>query len=259
MRVPMSVLSKHTKAYVQELIGGYLRQEGFVNRNQNGVHWYRIVNNEVFQAIFLRPLYWDLPIILELYYCCHPLYIQPEFPQNLKSYTTHRSIEAVRYVNILVKPGDCKPYSPEILVLCPNDPFKGKDMVQECVELLNSVCTAQACYDLHKTDYHNVAREQNWPMDYMFQRRLSVDFIEEAVFYDDHEIYPHCLPWINKEFERYERFQKVRKMNEHEKSIECVLKRLYQMFLNGTREEYLDYLKSRQEENISLIHRKLKL
>ena len=259
MRAPISILSKHIKAYVESVVGDNLRREGFINRNGNGTDWHRVLNGEVYQALFFRPVFSYLPIMLQVHYCCHPLYIEPFFPQNLKSpIGPPRSIEAAGYTQTIIKRCGESVYSPEIAVRCPSDEYKGKDMIMSCVELLNSISTAEACYMYHKQDYYRVAQEQNWTMEYMFLRRLSVDFIEEAVFYNDQDVFPYCLPWINQEFERYALFRKVRRANEYEEAVEFVLKKLNRMFLDGTRDEYLDYLKQRQEENISLLYKKIK-
>ena len=47
-----SMLFEHTQRFMREVMADRLREEGFVSYKGEDIHWYRLVNNEVVQAIY---------------------------------------------------------------------------------------------------------------------------------------------------------------------------------------------------------------
>ena len=76
-----SMLFEHTQRFMREVMAERLREEGFVSYKGEDIHWYRLVNNEVVQAIYFVTRHASLYSGggFELCYGCHPMFISPIF------------------------------------------------------------------------------------------------------------------------------------------------------------------------------------
>ena len=88
--------------------------------------------------------------------------------------------------------------------------------------------------------------------------RISADFMDEVVYMDDQELYPHCEKRITSELQRYERAQNIRKLSKVEIADRESLSRLRGAILENKREDHLGYLQERANQNLRQFQRKMK-
>ena len=69
-------LFEHMQRYAREVFAERLRQEGFSSYKGQDVHWYRIVNNEVIQAIYFVAFNSAPCTFAEIKYGCHPFFVR---------------------------------------------------------------------------------------------------------------------------------------------------------------------------------------
>ncbi|MBQ3505023.1 MAG: hypothetical protein IJA75_10040 [Oscillospiraceae bacterium] len=253
----MKILNEHAKNYIHAVMADSLRQEGYVSKDEKDLHWYRVINGDVLQAVFFYTHWAALPMFMAIGYSCHPLFITPEYPKNVHMPSMLRSLEAVNPGKQLVKQNGNTVYSPDAAITCPADHFRGADILESILDQLNDIRTVEQCYAVHKQRYRQAAELLNLSREEMYHN-LSTDFMDEAVFLDDQELYPYCSACIPKELARYARAQETRKLWNIEKYELNALNHLKEAIIDKKREEHLAYLQERQEINIRQLKRRVK-
>ena len=69
-------------------------------------------------------------------YGCHPLFIAPEYPNNVYIPSTLRSREALNPGRMIMKQENNAVFMPDAAVTCPNDEFQGSDILLDILEKL---------------------------------------------------------------------------------------------------------------------------
>lgn len=251
------IINEHAQKYVRAVMADQLRQEGFASKNGNDLQWYRVVDGNVLHAVFFSTQWAKLPLFMNIAYSCHPLFITPEYPSGVHMPTMLRSLEAVNPGRPITKLSNNAVYSPAAAVTCPNDAYKGSDILADILSRLNDARTVEQCYEVHKQRFHRAAEHLNKPVEEMYWR-FSVDFMDEVVFFDDQELYPYCEDRIKREIERYNKAQSTRKLWNIEKYEIESLSHLKKAVLDHEPAEHLLYLEQKQISNIQQLKRKVK-
>ncbi len=260
-----SMLFEHTQRFMREVMADRLRAEGFVSYKGEDIHWYRLVNNEVVQAIYFVTRHASLCSggAYEICYGCHPMFISPIFQKSPYFYGMPSDEQMYYRVPELV-PGSTflgfhglllhgicnRPYRiPDVMIECPKDKNNGLDVLELVFPTLDKVQTPYACYEMHKSRREN--RE-----DYGFGVEPASVFVDEVIFWEDKELYEPCYKFT-KTFGSYLRSVKDRgkplgKMFTEE--LDNLL-RQQRVFEEGRREEHLQFLKEREQKNFKLLEK----
>lgn len=257
MAVDKKLLEEHARIYIREIMAERLCREGFVSRTGEGFHWYRVVNGDVLQAVYFYTRWAALPMFMAIGYGCHPLFIAPEYPKGIHMSSMLRSLEAVNPGKQLAKQNGNTVYAANAAITCPDDAFQGADILQSILDQLNEIRTVEQCYGVHKQRYLKTAELLNLAKEEMYHN-LSTDFMDEAVFLGDQELYPYCKAHILKELARYEKVQGTRKLWNVEKYEWNALEHLKEAIIDQKRDEHLAYLQERKEANIRQLKRRVK-
>lgn len=249
-------LNDHAQRYVREVMANQLLSNGYVSKGNQDLHWYRIVNSDMVQAVYFYTQWAAGPIMMAIGYASHPLFIAPEYPKNLYMPTMLRSLEAVNPGRMILKQKNLGCYAPDIAVSCPNDEYKGSDIIEDILARLDKISTIEECYNMHKQEYIKVAELVNLPAEEVFWN-MSADFMNEVVYMDDSELYSRCVIRITKELARYEKAQQVRKLWNVEKADLESLNRLKSAIIDGKRQEHLDYLENQRQANLRQLIKKV--
>lgn len=252
----MGALNTHAQNYVRAIMAEELRQRGFVSKNGMDLHWYRIIDGKVIQTVLFYTRWAAIPIIMGIAYSSHPLFIAPEYPSNVYLSSMMRSREAVNPGRMIIKEENNAVFLPDAAVTCPNDSFKGLDILLSILEKLENIKSVEACYSYHKQEYLSVAECLSVPRENAF-KLISTDFMDEVVYVDDRELYPNCESRIITELQRYEKAQSVRKLWNVEKADIESLTRLRAAIMQNKRMEHLIHLQERANTNARRFAKKL--
>lgn len=256
-------LFEHMQRYTREVFADRLRKEGFSSYKGQDVHWYRIVNNEVIQAVYFVAFNCTPCTFAEIKYGCHPLFVPPIFQKSPIINDLWDHVQISEFIPEVV-PGSTtygvdrlllyseynnRPYRvPDALIMCSPDQNNGLDVLEKLLSVLNRTTTALACYEFHK----ELSRQLSAP-DF---RIWSTYFVDEALYFEDKELFPCC-----REFARNEAWQlenaiekgfhipKMYRQSWERGSI------LNQVFESGNFEEHLHALQERAQQNLRLLER----
>ena len=144
-----SVLLEHVQRYIRSTVAEKLREQGFISKGNDDIHWYRVINGNVIHAIYFYTEYNYLPVVLEIGYGGHPLFITPQFPAG--PYLRNKPGNEVLYPRyVLMAQHNNMCYSEDILVTCPKDESVIDGILSKVLDTLDAVVTPRDCYDLHK-------------------------------------------------------------------------------------------------------------
>lgn len=254
-----ALINAHAKNYIHAVMSEQLHRDGYARKGEKGFHWYRVIDGSFLQTIYFYTQWKAMPIFMSIGHGCHPLFIPPEYPTGLQV-SMQRSYEVVNPGRVIGKRGENisnSIFSPEAAVMCPNDQFRGGDILASVLEMQNGIHTIEQCYAMHKQRHIKVAEHLHLPSEETFQR-VSADFMTEAVFFDDTELFPVFIPRINSEIDRYTKAQESRQLWNIEKYDLEVFLHLKKAVIEHQREDFLIYLRERQTDNIAALRRRVK-
>lgn len=257
-------LFEHMQRYTREVFAERLRQEGFSSYKGQDIHWYRLVNNEVIQAVYITASSVAPCTFAEIKYGCHPLFISPIFqkspimngledlvqisyliPERIPNSTKDGVERFLLYdFNMLIRAYR----EPDVLIMCSPEQNYGLDVLEKLLAVLNQTTTPLACYELHK----DLRRRLSFPS---FRVR-STYFVDEVLYWKDEELYPYCREFVKAEAERLENAKN--KGFTIPKAYKQSWERGYalnQVFEQGNFEEYLHTLQEQEQRNLRLLER----
>jgi len=251
------ILNDHAKRYISEVMAVQLTARGYVSRNNEGLHWYRIINGDLLQAVYFYSQWAKLPILMGVGYGCHPLFIAPEYPRGIYMGSIWRSLEAFNPGRMLFKQINRANYTADVAVTCPDDESCGADILSDVLQRMDSIHNIEESYFMHKQAYIGAMQHLGLHETDAF-RNISTDFMDEVVYFNDRELYPKCISRITSELERYERAQKVRKLHNVEIADVNAILRLKTAIIDGNREPHIQHLQLLQQKNLSQLAMKVK-
>lgn len=255
-KIKRTILNDHASRYIRGVMSEQLLDRGYISKNDEHLHWYRLVDGNILQAVYFYSQWAAMPILMGIGYGCHPLFIAPEYPTGIHMGSMRRSREALNPGRMLMKQQNRAHFAPDMAVTCPDDAFCGADILEDILSQLDQVHNLQECYQMHKRTHIEIIRLLELPEEKTFQN-MSADFMNEVVFMDDRELYPHCIERIERELQRYERAQKVRKLVKAELEDIEMLNRLKSAIAGGEREQHLAYLQELQQSNMKKLLKKV--
>ncbi len=256
-------LFKHMQRYTSEVFAEHLRREGFFSYKGQDVHWYRLVNKEVIQAVYFVAFHAAPCTFAEIRYGCHPLFIPAIFqksplmsglPDNVQTSSlipeniSSRTPDGVERL-LLYSLYNNRPYhATDALIMCSPEQNNGLDILHKLLSVLSRTTTSRACYELHK----ELRQRLSFPN---FSVK-STYFVEEALYWKDTEMYSYCREFVKKEAQCLENAIKkgVSIPQIYKQSWEHG-KVLNQVFEDGDFEEYLSTFQARAQQNLRLLER----
>ncbi len=228
---------EHVRKYISAVFQQRLIEEGFFS--DNGINWYRIAQGEVIHGIYFYSSYPMLPAALNIGYGCHPMFIAPHISSD--PYLYGRPGDEVIYPGKLNMKAANTIFSMDAMVLCPDDEFKGLDILEAVLSDIDGCNTVSDCYALHKQWKDSQIQNQNF-------LNVSTSFLDEVVYFDDRELYPMCAKWIRSRTESLRAAQETSKLWEGHEAELKELEILAPAILQGKRQEHLQLLAQRSEE-----------
>ena len=250
-----TIINIHAKRYVQEVFEARLREEGFVCPDDKYLCWYRAKNNEVLNSVIFCTSFPEMPLFLDIGYEFAPFFIDPIYIRNVNynQYFCDRRDSFRKQFLLEAKPSTKAPYSEDIWVSAPIDGGRGLYTFDEVLlPKFESAVSIEDCYSIHK-QYH-VDDSKQWGKMLLFE--ASREFIDEAIYLDDSEIYPYCRARIEKVVKVLKAIVAKKPNNQKWKDELKHWEQLYTAFFDDAREEYLLILERRKEEITKKLRKK---
>ena len=253
------LIFEHGQRYVTEVLADSLREEGFISNND--VHWYRLVNTQIVQSIFFQTPFTFFPILMDISCGCHPLYIVPEFPKGVYIYSTNYYTSSKREIfgriggTMSADPSKSNAiYSKDACVMCATDDCGKRETIGKILNKLESINTEDECYQMHKNFYLEAFSQ--YP-DRDLSHTLTLDFMDEVVYFNDSEMYSVCEKRITNQLACIDKIKQDKGLP---KSWEKEMNRyisLKEAIIDGERDKHLRYLDSQRQKTIKLLQKKV--
>ena len=224
-----TIKKKYMQCYAQATMADKLKAQGFTSYNDENLSWYKIVNNEILQTVFIYSRWHYFPLLVTLVYGVHPLFIMPPLPHKVVElgWAGDRETESlVRYTDLR------KVFSDEISVQCPATEGCGAELLDTVVfPVFAQTNTIEDAYTFFKNRY--LTSDWAWV--------VTSDFIDMAIWMNDKDMYPHCNDTIM-------RLQNVSIGRYWLKSDAKRNQLQYEAIVEGKRDEYLKVLEKRKTQ-----------
>lgn len=254
-----TVINAHTKQYVQQVFERRLREEGFVCPDDKLLCWYRIKNQEVVNSLIFCSAWTQLPLFLDIGYESAPLFTEPVYIPNVNfNETVHFRHDCFQRTGNFeagsFKNANLIPYSPDIQIYAPGHAGRGIYTFDEILlPFFEQTATIEACYCAHK-QFH---LDHDTRLGGRLFGDASREFIDEAVYLDDAEVYPYCTDRIDNAIMLYTELTQRKPKDQKLPEILNHWEQLKVAIGDGGRKEYLDVLNSRKERNIAKLSKRL--
>ena len=254
-----------SQQYIRAVFADRLREEGFVSPNSCDFMWYRVVNQEVINSIFFYTGSRYEPISLRMGYGVHPLFITPYVPKDV--YTRNPPYNLVIFSDEVIlseerpnigERGHAIFYAGDYWVDMPMGKDKGLYTFDGIIlPQMENTRTQRACFDLHKELV--LSEPVIYPKDMLITldrklNRASGDYFDEAIFFNDQELFPDYYKKAKERLDRILADPKRKKTKQQKEDLERRRQQV-EVFAGGPREPYLEVLAQRRLKNIALLQK----
>lgn len=260
-RVSSADLLSYAQEYIRAVFSDVLLQEEFISPDGKNTIWYRVVNKEVVNTICFYTRSLSQPIMLEMGYGIHPLFVEPFRTAKVYLNDFPFNFEVLHAQRIVSRDGQCggRYYSSNIPIMIPHGKDRGLYTLEGiALPKMNSVKTALDCYELHKLRY-----QENKPTDkkfnITFEQRLSTcstDFINEGIFFEDEALYPIFRNLVTERIQNAESYDEKMRRSKWGKTRLHHLEYQKKALFEDNRGDFLDSMEQQKANVIDLLERK---
>ena len=228
-----------------------LRNAGFVSYKGEDLSWYKVVGKDVIHSVYIFSSWDMMPLLLQIGYGVHPLFIPAPIPQKVVFHSTW-SDEVMQEVFADAKR---RIYDEKTEVMC----FSTKEMGAELLDtdvfpIFKQAKTKETTYEFHKQKCLDLIRrikEENPNAE--IQIMGSNWLVDEAIYFDDNNMQEMLL---NQLYHQKEWLQSSKIPPQREKRLTWLCAQL-NAIEGGKREEFLELLEGRKKRFIGELQRKL--
>lgn len=239
---------EHLKRWSEKYCAEKLRKQGFVDYNQDALCWYKVLNGEVLQAVFI---FNNTPFVpLNPTYCCvmHPLFVDVPIPYKVSIRGTISEDDGFPvYLDTpqIEESEDCR-------VMATDSPGGGSERLDQVIfPTFSKASTLEEVYAYFKTNWWNYdwcfsAKDggEEHKLNYRFS--LTRPMIAMAIYLDDQEMYPHCV----------KRLEECKRAGRFCRDMDWVVSALAAI-QEGNREEFLQGLEKTKKKMCKKLEKKL--
>jgi len=190
---------KTLKICSQQWFSPKLEKAGFVSFRNEGLSWYRVIDQELLQCVYLFTTSSLLPASLVIGYACHPFYLKPPIPQKLliRDHVHDELLTAVYLPTPQRQTG---------ALLCPDTDEHGAEVLDQIIlPKLNQINTFEDAYAMHKQYWLDMI--SNYQREYQVTtlppgQKTSISFAIETVVTQDEEMLPICIAQMEQYVQR---------------------------------------------------------
>ena len=247
----------YVQKYVHDIFADTLKQEGFVSPDGKDTIWYRGVNHEVVNTVCFFTRWSGIPISLWMGYGIHPLFVEPfrtntvyipDYPYNYEKLNALEPLSKEQMHHYVY-------YALDVPVHVPKYSDKGLYTLEGIIlPKMNAVKTERDCYELHKARYLD-----NFGPDFMAKTMISLDFVNEAIFFEDTELYPGLQNLVLKWLQQHENYDEELRNSKWAKERRVHLEYQKKALLEDDREAFLESMAQRRNKTVDLLQKKFKI
>lgn len=239
---------EHLKRWSEKYCADKLRNQCFVDYNQDALCWYKVINGEILQAVFI---FNDWPLVpLKPTFCCvmQPLFtdIPVPFKASIRgSISNDDGFPVYLDFPLVVESEQCQ-------VMATDSPGGGSEKLDQIIfPTFSKASTLDELYAYFKTNWWNYnwcfsakAGGEERKLNYRF--KLTRSMIAMAIYLDDQEMYPHCV----------ERLEECKGAGRFCRDMDWVVSALAAI-QEGKREEFLQGLEKTKKKVCKKLEKKL--
>ena len=249
------LLNIHAKKYIQAVFEKRLREEGFHCPDEKLLCWYRMRNHELYDTIVFRSSWSNFPLHIDILYEVSPLFFEPLRIQNVHyNDSTHMRLDCRKRISnresYPINEMTFTEFAPDIPVFAPLHGGRGIYAFEQIIlPEINQINTIEDCYQAHKAAQ---GRKKDGSIDFISTSR---EFVAEAIYVDDNEMYPVCRNKILFALPMYERLVENKPNN---KELPLILEdwdQLYDALFEDGRAEFLEVLEQRKAKTRKLLQK----
>lgn len=246
----------HVKNYILEVYETRLREEGFSCPNDKLLCWYRTKENGLYDTLVFHTTWTQLPVMIDIRYETSPLFFAPLYTANALFYLNmNMRLDCINHSqNCEIDRMNYAPFSEDISVFAPNHSGRGVYAFNEIIlPELNQLRTVEDCYLRHKKHHTDMYTLHNGRSP-MFGS-ASREFVAEAVFLDDSEIYPHCRARVERAIHLYKKRTVIKPTKRDIRDILQEWELLRLALFDDGREEFLKAIEQRKEKTLKQLQK----
>lgn len=193
MGFPRIISSKgkkeHMQRYAKRFFAEKLLAHGFVSYQDENLSWYRVINGEVLQSVYLFTAFSMDPILPFIGFGMTPLFVEVPLPQEV---CVRGGLGNDERMTIVCMDPPRQQVAEDIWVQSTCSEECGAEKLDEEVfPILDRIHSISDAYEFYKSRYFDTARlcrekgldDQIW---------VSDQFVDIAIYLDDKEMYPYC-------------------------------------------------------------------
>lgn len=264
-KASQAMIFSHVQRYIREVYADRLKQAGFISYRGEDIHWYRLVNNNVLHAVYFVVRYPGFPVMLEIRYGCHPLFIPPiiqhspimrSLPGNEQMYHTipeliPGSMPLGRQRSQLHGTLNKIYRDPDVVVHCPTDDHTTQLLLDRVLSELDTAVTPSACFEKHKCWRQSQIENGVW-------LTMTPYFVDEVLYWEDCSLYAFCMDFLDGKIRWIDSVvQSGQKIREQDKEEYAQLVSLRSAFQQNDRSEYIQILHDRAKANRSKLEKRI--
>lgn len=241
-----TIINIHAKRYIQAVFEARLRDEGFHCPDDKLLCWYRIRGSDMFDTVIFRSAWTNLPLSMDILYEVSPLFFAPLRTQNVNyNDSTHIRFDCLRHFSNLEKgpisEANMAPFSPDVLVYAPKHGGRGIYAFNEVIlPAIDAIHTINESYQIHKEVQYRSPNKSCWFWN------ASREYVAEAIYVNDTEVYPYCRKRIERALSMYRDLAWMRPSNREISIILEDWELLRTALFEDGRMEFLDILEQRK-------------
>ena len=228
-----------------------LRNAGFVSYKGEDLSWYKVVNSEIVQTVYLFSSWGMTPLLIQIGYGVHPLFIPAPIPQKI-IFNESSNDEVMQKVFDKEKH---RIYDSETCVMCCDTKEMGSELLDTDVfPVFKQAKTKETTYEFHKQkclDLIQRIKEEN--PDSQMQTIGSNWLVDEAIYFNDNEMQEKLLDQLHRQVKRLQS-RTISPQGEKRLAWRCAQLNAIE---DGKREEFLELLEGRKKRFIGELQRKL--
>lgn len=233
---PLLPVKQRLQVWSRMYFADKLRAAGFISYNGEDLSWYRLVDGQVLQSVYLYSRSSSFTAFASVGYGMHPLFISAPMPQKpvVRGWTDDEIMSKIH----LRPPLTTTAEAPSLMV--PATDLRGAEKLDEFIlPLFEEHTTMVDAYLWYKARY--VAMET--------QKRTfaTLEFIDWAIYMDDTEFYPFCLRALEQRNCSYD------PKDQKKKEAQIAAMR------DGQREAYMKTLNTKMKRNMTRLLKKVEI
>ncbi len=239
--------------YIDTVFTKRLKEEGFVSRDSNHIHWYRVVGENIVQSVIFHTIFpSENHIFLSVGYGIHPLFIRPYYRSSVCLNGALSGIVPYFMAEMLMEPWEdgenprlgLGPYSREISVMCPMRGGRGVyTFDQVLLPAFEQIQTVEQAYAYHINLFSSPEEAPD-----KYYRLFSPELICEAIYLGDESKYAICQKRLREIIDGQALVIKGDTSMQPDKRIKyCQL--LLATIENGDRSRFLEMIQQSEQKN----------